>query len=300
MAALSIQLFGRFRVRHQYRELGGFESRRVQELFSFLLLHRDRPQPREVLAEELWPQTTTHQARANLRKTICRLQATLSNVEPSVMPMLLVDADTVAVHPRANIWIDVAALDDAATLVRGQAGELLPSFSVAVVSAAVDVYGGDLLEGWYTNWCVFERERLQNAYLALLDKLMAYHEQHHEYELALVRGEQLLRCDRAREETHRRIMRLYNRTGNRSAALRQYQHCATALAEDLGVQPSRLTERLVQCIRAGEDDHVPADRLMRDEQAPENERAAVLSYLEQAQQLLNEAQRLFLAGSVGL
>ena len=34
------------------------------------------------------------------------------------------------------------------------------------------VYRGDLLEGCYQDWCLFERERLQNAYLAMLDKLM--------------------------------------------------------------------------------------------------------------------------------
>jgi hypothetical protein len=27
---------------------------------------------------------------------------------------------------------------------------------------AVNLYCGDLLEGWYQDWCLFERERLQS------------------------------------------------------------------------------------------------------------------------------------------
>jgi len=37
---------------------------------------------------------------------------------------------------------------------------------------AVRLSYADLLEGWYQDWCLYERERLQNIYLLILDKLM--------------------------------------------------------------------------------------------------------------------------------
>ena len=41
MATFKIYLFGRFCVRHNEQILDGFEARKVQELFCYLLLHRD-------------------------------------------------------------------------------------------------------------------------------------------------------------------------------------------------------------------------------------------------------------------
>ncbi len=63
----------------------------------------------------------------------------------------------------------------------------------------MDLYRGDLLEGWYQEWCLFERERLQNAYMLMLDKLMGYCEAHSEYEQGLVYGDLILRLDHASE-----------------------------------------------------------------------------------------------------
>jgi DNA-binding SARP family transcriptional activator len=40
--------------------------------------------------------------------------------------------------------------------------------------------------------------------------------------------------------------------GDRTAALRQYDHCVTALNEELGVNPSRLTVNLYNQIRLDE------------------------------------------------
>ena len=38
--------------------------------------------------------------------------------------------------------------------------------------AHASVYDGDLFDGCYQDWCLLERERLQNVYLVLLDKEM--------------------------------------------------------------------------------------------------------------------------------
>ena len=35
------------------------------------------------------------------------------------------------------------------------------------------LYRGDLLTGWYQDWCLIERERYQCMFVSLLDKLMA-------------------------------------------------------------------------------------------------------------------------------
>jgi hypothetical protein len=35
------------------------------------------------------------------------------------------------------------------------------------------LYRGDLIEAWYQDWCIYERDRLQLTFLAMLEKLTA-------------------------------------------------------------------------------------------------------------------------------
>jgi DNA-binding SARP family transcriptional activator len=81
-------------------------------------------------------------------------------------------------------------------------------------------------------------------YLIMLEKLMLYCESQGQYESGISYGVAALRRDRARERTHRRLIRLHYLSGNRSEALRQYQRCVQALREELGVGPARSTVRL--------------------------------------------------------
>ncbi|MCA9875114.1 MAG: bacterial transcriptional activator domain-containing protein, partial [Anaerolineales bacterium] len=102
----------------------------------------------------------------------------------------------------------------------------------------------DLLEGWYQDWCLFERERYQQMLLLMLDKLMAHCESCGAYEAGIVYGMQILRYDLARERTYRQLMRLFYLAGDRTGALRQYERCTAVLRNELGVKPSTSTEQL--------------------------------------------------------
>jgi DNA-binding SARP family transcriptional activator len=121
----------------------------------------------------------------------------------------------------------------------------------------VEEYRGDLLDGWYQDWCLYERERLQHLYLAMLDKLMDHCEVQGAYENGLAFGQQILQYDRARERTHRRLMRLHYLAGDRTSALRQYRKCATILQEELDVKPADSTRLVYEMIRADKLDHTP-------------------------------------------
>ncbi len=252
MSSLCIYLFGRFHIECQGKPLtSGFDSTKVQELLSYLLIYRDRPHPREALAELLWGDAPGVQAKKYLRQALWQLQAALkSEAQSQHERLLLVDSDWVAVSTSADFWLDVAAFESAFARVQGRQGHELDMDSVDALVSAVDFHRGGLLEGWYHDWCLFERERLQNMYLAMLHKLMVYFEAHQQYELALSYGTRILQCDRAHERTHWRMMRLYYLAGDRTAALRQYERCVAALQEELGVGPARWTVELYEQVRA--------------------------------------------------
>jgi DNA-binding SARP family transcriptional activator len=249
VSTLYARLFGRFGVRCDDLEPTGFEASKVRELFAFLAVHREQPLSREYLGEQLWSESSSAQSRKNLRQTLWQLQVALGSVGRHGPPILVTSSDSLQLNARADVWLDVHVFETAASTVSGIAAGALADEQVNALIRAVDLYQGDLLEGWYQDWCLFERERLQIAYLAMLNKLVAHFEHHQAYDAASDFAERILRCDAAHERAHRRLMRLHYMRGDRTAALRQYDRCRAALAEELDAAPSQETELLREQIR---------------------------------------------------
>jgi DNA-binding SARP family transcriptional activator len=251
MPTLRVYLFGKFCVRRDEQVLDGFDARKVQELFCYLLLHRDHSLPRETLASILWPDTTTVQSKKSLRQALWQLQSALGSHNESVSDrVLLVEPEWIRLNSEADFWLDIAVLENAFQLVQKVPGHKLDTQQAQILQDAVQLYQGPLLEGWYQDWCLYERERLQSMYLAMLDKLMGYCEVRRDYETGLLYGMRIMCYDRARERTHRRLMRLHYLNGDRAAALRQFEQCAAALEEELNVSASKGTVALHEQILA--------------------------------------------------
>jgi DNA-binding SARP family transcriptional activator len=295
MSTLRIYLFGKFCVRRNEQVLDGFDARKLQELFCYLLLHRDHSLPRETLASLLWPDTTTVQSKKNLRQTLWQLQSALgSQNEPVNDRILLVEPDWVQLNSEADIWLDVAVFEQAYNLVQKTPGQELNGSQAQLLQDTVQLYQGPLLEGWYQDWCLLERERLQSMYLAMLDKLMSYCEVHHDYETSLLYGMRIMCYDRARERTHRRMMRLYYFLGDRAEGLRQYERCAAALEEELGVSPSKSTIAIYRQIQADQlEEPEPAltsTEIITAFEFPAQQLIEVLGQFAQLQEILSDLQ----------
>jgi DNA-binding SARP family transcriptional activator len=290
MATYNIRLFGRFSLCRGETRLNLIDAPRLQELVTYLLLFRDRPHPRETLAVQFWSDQPAHRSKKYLRQALWQIQSAFAPPAGEGGASLLhSDPNWVALNAVADSWldVDVVEFERACSLLQAPA-EDLPAADVSVLTRAADLYHGDLLEGCYQDWCLLERERLQNMYLSLLDRLMDNCETSRAYAAGLAYGMRVLRFDRARESTHRRLMRLYDLSGQREQAMRQYQHCLRALKEDLDVGPSRRTVQLYEQIRAGLlEDHaqrgapIPATGLTGDPGNPRSlpEMLGKLKYL---------------------
>jgi DNA-binding SARP family transcriptional activator len=257
MNTLRISLFGKLSIQRMQDgcamdERPLIEVAKAQELLCFLLLHEDCPQPRERLAGVLWADLPPARARQYLRKALWQLQSALgeSGARPAEA-VLQVERNGVAVNALADCWVDARCFAGAFDVAEGVPGRELTPAMAEGLETAVGLYRGELLEGWYQDWCIGERERFEVMHLAALDKLMGYCEYRQEYERGIQYGLRLLGRDRARERSHRALMRLYYLAGDRTSALRQFQRCAAALEEELNAPPSPQTVALFERIRAG-------------------------------------------------
>jgi DNA-binding SARP family transcriptional activator len=249
MSRLSVTLFGRFAgdVRGQALRL---DNNKVQELLSYLLLYHQRPHERLQLASTLWEDVPVGRAKGYLRKALWQLQRQLQAAcDVEHMELLLVEPDWIQVNEACDLQLDVMCFEQAFERSQGTAGRDLDGDQASRLQAAVELYKGDLLEGWYQEWCLYERQRLQRMYIIMLDKLLDYCEANEAYESALIYGMRILKLDQARERTHRCLMRIYYASGDRTEALRQYDRCLAILKKELDVGPSEQTVALYHQIQ---------------------------------------------------
>lgn len=293
MDALRVRLFGNLQIECGGEVLTDLYPRKLQELFCYLLLYHDRAHPRETLASLLWGNSSTAQSKKYLRQALWQFQSVMTSCNGSRNPhVLLVDSDMIRLNPQADLWLDVAVFERAIARTRGTSGAALDAREAQALCDAADLYQGDLLEGWFQDWCLFERERLQNMYLTLLDVVMDYCEAHDEYEAGIDYGVRVLRHDQARERTHRRLMRLYYLSGDRTAALRQYDWCVRSLRQELAVKPAARTVTLYEQIRT-EQFPSPAELPSTDSiayQAPNSQWPEVIDQLRRLQRILTDVQ----------
>ena len=126
----------------------------------------------------LWGDMPEAHARQYLRKALWQLGVALDSAAVS----LIVEPGWIQFAPAAGYWLDVDQFETAYAHVEDIAGQKLNSAQAADLAAAVALYRGDLLEGCYQEWCLFERERLERMYLIMLEKLMLYCESQGQYE----------------------------------------------------------------------------------------------------------------------
>ncbi len=251
-----LQLLGRFGIEFGGRRVGGFRCRRSQELLARLVLQRGRAHRREALAERIWAQDLGGDSRRRLRQALWQMQTTLGKADDSLKGLVQhLGAEWIQIDPDFTLVVDVETLQQAARKVTRLDARTAEQDDLAEIDAALALYEGEFLEGIFTDWCILERERINDLYVCLLERLMTIHQLRGDFRTGIECGLRVLREDRARERTHRRLMRLYYLTGDRTGALRQYERCAGALREELQVEPARRTVKL-------------AGRIRRDDPAP--------------------------------
>jgi WD40 repeat protein/DNA-binding SARP family transcriptional activator len=227
----------------------GLSNRKAEAILIYLASTR-RPQPREVLADLLWDERTQSQALAYLRVALSVLRKTLGG-------SLVIGRETVALNPAEPVWLDTIQLEDCLKVVHQQGKVTVET--VQQVVGALGLYQGDFLEGFsvsdcrrFEEWGGRERERLHHLAVDGLYELVAYQIEQGEYQLGMEQAARLLELDPLMEAGHRQMMRLLAGSGQRTAALAQYESCQALLGEELGIEPEQETRVLYEQIRAGE------------------------------------------------
>ena len=269
MSGLRLYLLG-----SPHYELDGeslrLKLRKVEALLIYLAV-TGKTHRREALIALLYPELDRERAFANFRHTLSVLKSAVGEL------YLSVDPDSVALKDNGEVWTDVMEfrrlIEESSRTSDGDEG----SESVRLFEEAAGLWGGEFLAGFslddcpdFEEWRFFEAEGLERDYASQLRRLVRHHSERGEYQKAAEYGRKLVTLDPLDESAHRSLMRLYGLSGQRSAALRQYDQCKAVLTRELGRMPEAETEALREAIAAG----TPAPAAPKKAAAPSNDTAS--------------------------
>lgn len=254
------------------------DTRKAIALLAYLATTGERHR-RASLVNLLWPEYDRTHGRATLRRTLYALRKALGGA------WLYADREQIGLIPCAEpstgsgqaFWVDVDQFRQLLALceTHGHPTSRVCPVCVPPLTEAVGLYRGDFLSGFglrdsvnFDDWLCFQAEGLRHDLAGALERLVHWHNGQREFGPAVGYARRRLALDPLNEEAQRELMRSYAWSGQRSAALRQYNECVAVLQGQLGVPPSEATTELQQAIEEGRTLPQPAGLILTPVQDP--------------------------------
>ncbi len=228
---------------HLGNRLVALKTSKSQALLFYLAINPGG-HSRDVLAALLWTEMSNQQARKNLRDALVSLRAIFGDY-------LGIEVHKLTFNHELPSEIDVK--DFVMAVTRGRAvGD------PALVESALQLYQADFLTGFqlpktqpFDHWALQKREELYNFAITHLQWLATTYLQTAAYPAGLRITQRLLTLEPWQEAFHLLQMRFLAQSGNRVAALRQFELCQQLLADELGLGPSPSALALYEQIKDG-------------------------------------------------
>lgn len=220
---LAIFLFGRPEVLRENQTLPPLATQKTQSLLAYLIIHCNRSHLRDELAALFWGDRDDAHAHHSLTTALWRIRRLLGK------EYLLSDSTRVQFNPHSAFWLDITEFEKRVKRIPANPADL---------AAAVDLYRGDLLEGFYDDWCIEERYYFESLYLDALKRLVDWHEARSNWGEVLVYTQKYLAHDSLMQNMHLARIRAMLALGDRAGARHQWQVCCETRQQELHALPS--------------------------------------------------------------
>ncbi len=231
---LSIRLFGLPEFKSGSELLPPFATHKTLSLLAFLILHRERAHARDALADLFWGDRDTSRARRSLATALWRIRRVLPP------EYTLVDPTSVQFDPASRFHLDVA---DFQMHLNAARAATRPCDATEFWRQAIALYRGDFMEGFYDDWCIAERYRLEGLYVDALCKLIAESQVQGDLAAVVEFGDKCLARDPFQENIQLAVLQARTTLGDIMGARRQWRQCCELWQQQLHASPSA---RMVQ------------------------------------------------------
>ena len=218
-----------------------------QHLIAYLALHGRSA--RTLAAATLWPDHTDQVAAGRLRAVLWRLRHRHTDLPP-----LLEISDT-SLSLASDVVVDVDGFVTAAGRLIRCTGEPDEDTAATVLGSA------ELLPGWYDDWVLAARERLQQLRLGALDALADIRRSQQRRHEALQAAFAATGIEPLHESAHRTIALTHLDNGDIVEAVEHYKQFRAMLDSELGLPPSEQFTNLIQPYLNGGGSDLKRERL---------------------------------------
>lgn len=222
-------------------------GRQGRVAFAYLVIERDRPIPRDELAEVLWPHRLPAAFDVALSAIMSKLRA-LFEEAGSGRRVLRWESGCYRLDLPSGSWVDVETAKESVHLAEAALRAEDPRGAYGHAVVACSILRWPLLPGLEGAWIETCRESLRKLRLRALDCLAEIHAWSGEYPLALRAAQEAVQLEPFRESGYRRLMLLHHQAGNGAEALRVYSDLSALLTAELSAAPGPKTRELFQTI----------------------------------------------------
>ncbi len=223
--------------------------RRQPRALLYRLASQLQPLAREQLHFLFWPDHTERAARRGLSQALYLLHEALGAARA-----LVINDEWIALDPQIT-WCDTVEF----ARLGAEAGAQDDAGRIPLLRRAVDLVRGPFLAGVsaphapeFEAWLMQERQAWELLYLAHLETLCADAAARGERAAAIAYAQRYLATNELAEPMHRRLIELYVQSGDRSAAIRQFERCMIILDRELGTSPMPETRVAYQQVFAAQ------------------------------------------------
>ncbi|MGH2479145.1 MAG: BTAD domain-containing putative transcriptional regulator, partial [Ktedonobacteraceae bacterium] len=215
---------------------------RAMEL-CFYLLSCEQPLRKEQILAAMWDKMDAH-VYQTFYSTIHYLRKALGGERVITSKAGVYTLDLASIYGEAEVWYDVTVFKKQYTLGKQALVEEAHETARAAFENMVELYRGDYVQPFYSNWCILRRDELRRLYLDARQQLARLAWQNENVEESITHWQQMLAVDVCQEEAHCGLMQCYIRQGRPGLALQQYQRCAEMLQQEWGAVPGIAVQNL--------------------------------------------------------
>ncbi len=247
--SITIKLLGRFEVRlSDETPINLCSNKKGQAIFKLMVTKPNIRYHKEYLLSLLWRDEDPTIAMGKLHIAVSRLRRSLTQSGLG-RDILLFEDDCYFFTEGLTILSDLDQFE--AHLHASHRWEAIGELDLAMAEskAALELYDGEYLADIVgDDWPLAERVLLEEKLLVQLKKLARWHFGKDQFAECAEYCRKILRNDNLREDIYRLLFRCLSREGQRNQALLLYQDLTDLLREELGVEPMRETQDLVERI----------------------------------------------------
>jgi two-component system LytT family response regulator len=194
-----------------------WRTSKAQELFAYMLHHRDRMVDRDTLLELLWPYFDESRAVKQLYTTIYHIRNTLRSNGLDTVSISSGDLET---GYRLSLGATQMDTEEWETLVKRL--DTVDLEHIDEHEQALELYKGNYFGDYEYLWAEQERERLRRLWLHHANRLSQFYKEQDMVQAAVLVNQRIQKLLPYNEESYFNLMKLYDSLGYSSGVEEQY------------------------------------------------------------------------------